>query len=328
MKCSVVGGGPAGLHLALLLRADGHEVELWERRRGVEGFGITLPADLHALLGRWDLEGRYADAPAWNRGEILVGPESFSFEVQALRGLARADLVAALAARAAERGVRLREEAVQDPAQLDADLVVGADGPASVVRTAGDFGARVSPSRTRYAWLRLGRALPGFVFAFLPGPGGLLRAAAYPYGADASTLIVEGLPELVEGLDADGLEALLPEALRGELSPPRWRAFPSIRTARRTADRTALVGDAAQTLYWSIGAGTPMALRQGWLLAEALREEPSLPRALARYDARTAPWVEATGDAAEADRLRLEALHELPLPEPRALASWFATRWD
>ena len=325
-KCTIVGGGPGGLHTALMLRLarPDLEVEVLERRAegDLPGFGITLPDELHGLLLRWDVEGRLAPAPRWDTAEVRVDGHHSRWPVGALRGVRRADLVRALANRAREAGVRLTYDTpVQDAGRIDADVVVGADGTGSMVRHAADFGTTITVAPMRYAWMGLGRRVDGLVFAFRSLDRGVARASAYPYSADESSLIVE-VPD--ESADP---RALFPELI-GETvcTPAVYRPYVVVRTQTRIHGRYALVGDAGHSLYYSVGAGTPMALRQGFLLAQALATAPDVATALARYEGQAERWVRDTQEEAERDRVRLQTLQS-PL-DPHQFPRQFMARWD
>ena len=58
------------------------------------------------------------------------------------------------------------------------------------------------------------------------------------------------------------------------------------------------MGDAVHTAHFSIGSGTRLAMEDAIALAKALREEPTVAAALARYQAERPPIAKKIVDAA------------------------------
>src|SRR5919198_741554 len=145
MKTLVVGGGPGGLYLGLLLKkADPrHDVTVVERNApGVTfGWGVVFSdetlgslqvndeqtfAEISSTFARWDaIEVRYRDAV------IRSGGHGFS-------GIARRELLGILQRRCEQLGVRLIFNTEVDDFGRFAkyDLVVAADGVNSRIRKA------------------------------------------------------------------------------------------------------------------------------------------------------------------------------------------------
>ncbi|MCJ1680463.1 bifunctional salicylyl-CoA 5-hydroxylase/oxidoreductase [Streptomyces sp. APSN-46.1] len=330
MRVAVVGGGPGGLYAAALLARQGHTVEVWERNAPDDtfGFGVVLSDEtldgieradtaVYAALGaefvRWD------DVDVVHRGRLLTsGGHGFA-------ALGRRRLLEILHERCADLGVRLRfRAAAPDAFELAAshDLVIAADGVHSATRERGaaHFGPTETAGHCRYIWLAADFALDAFRFEIAETEHGVMQLHAYPYSADASTVIVEMRDEVwrAAGFDlCDESESaarcakIFSEALRGR--PLRgnrsaWTRFRTVVNARWSHGNVVLLGDAAHTAHFSIGSGTKLAVEDALALAEAVAAQPDVPAALAAYETARRPAVASTQRAAAASMRWFEEL--------------------
>lgn len=294
----VAGGGPVGLAAAIEARLAGHDVVVVEPRPGAIdkacGEGLmpgTLRAltrlgvdpDGHVLRGiSYRAPGRHVDHP------FRSGPG---------RGVRRTTLHAALAARAAELGVRVEQGRVTEVDQdadgvhaggVDARWLLACDGLHSTVRRAVGLDADERPAggRRRFGLRRHFRVAP---WTDLVEVHWAPAAEAYvtPVGADlvgvallgppgmAFDDVLAGVPELVDRLG----DAEPAGGVRGA-GPLRQRAV------RRTAGRVRLVGDASGYVDALTGEGLRVGLAQARAAVLTLDD----PRAYERA------WVEATRD--------------------------------
>jgi anthraniloyl-CoA monooxygenase len=317
-----VGGGPAGLYLALLMKkADPrHDVTVLERNRPDDtfGFGVVFsdatldrfaaadPETHAAIVGsfaHWD------DVDVHYQGQVLTS------RGHGFAGMARQRLLDILQRRCEELGVRLcHQREVTDPAGwADADLVVAADGVNSAIRTrhAEQFRPRIDARRNKFVWLGTTCPFPAFTFIFKPSEHGLWRVHAYRYDATHSTFILETTEATwrragMEGASEDDTLAFAERLFARELDGHRllknrsvWRNFPTVRTARWWHGHVVLVGDAAHTAHFSIGSGTKLAIEDSIALARALQSHPDVTAALAAYEAERRPEVESLQRAAQ-----------------------------
>jgi 2-polyprenyl-6-methoxyphenol hydroxylase-like FAD-dependent oxidoreductase len=313
VQIACVGGGPAGLYFSILtkLLRPGDEVGVYERlpADAEVGWGVTYWADFLEDLQACDPESArtiQAHSVRWSGGVCHIGSELVTRGGDVGYSIARRDLLDVLSARAKSLGVRvIHGQEIRSPDQLpEADLVVAADGAGSRLRQGQDpaFGTRVTEGSNRYLWLGTDRVFESFTFAFVRlETGEWLWCYAYPYSKELSTFVVEcsaaaGRALKLDTLDRDDtlrlLERIFAEPLRGhsllcraeDADGPLWRTFRTITNAAWHTDTMVLLGDAAHTTHFSIGAGTRLALQDASALANAVTSAPDLPTALAAYE--------------------------------------------
>src|SRR5438270_5910844 len=156
MRIVSVGGGPAGLYLAILMKkADPrHEVTIVERNRPDDtfGFGVVFSDATLGTFAAADRESHDAIVARfahWDDIDIHYRGEIITSRGHGFSGMSRRELLDILTARARALGVELRfqhEIGDGDLARLsrEYDLVVGADGVNSLVRRA--LAADIAPA--------------------------------------------------------------------------------------------------------------------------------------------------------------------------------------
>lgn len=309
MRIACVGGGPAGLYLALLVRRAParHEVTVIERNPPgtAQGWGVTWGEEfLDDVYAADPVSGRRLRAVARVWGDQVVrigGQEPVHIGGRYGYCVDRSRMIDVLTDRVLEVGGRIEyERTVADPAELDADLVVAADGVNSRLRTnqPAAFHPTVTTGRNNYVWLGTPKVFDAFTFAFQRTDAGWIWAYGYPSSGATSTFVVECAPSTWDGLDLgadDGLQCLAEifgDVLSGEplLGPASWLRFKEIRNATWRAGNLVLAGDAAHTTHFGIGSGTVLAVQDAIALADALsgvsRTGVGLDLALDAYDRR------------------------------------------
>ena len=325
MKIACIGGGPAGLYLGILVKrsAPEHDVVIFERNRPADtfGFGVVFSDQTLGNLAAADPES-HAEITSrfarWDDIEIRVGGDVLRSTGHGFCGLERKALLQILQARARALGVRVEyEHDVRSLAELAAhapDVIIGCDGVASGVRDAlaAELRPEVDVRPNKFVWLGTTVPYEAFTFVFKPTPYGLFRVHAYRYHDHGSTFIVEcrddtwrraGLADADEDRTVAILEAIFAHELAGHrLIKNRsiWRNFPTVRCAKWHTGNAVLMGDAAHTAHFSIGSGTKLAMEDAIVLRDELLAARAVPAALAAYEARRRPEVEALQAAAQA----------------------------
>ncbi|MCS7478037.1 FAD-dependent monooxygenase [Umezawaea endophytica] len=328
---AVLGGGPGGLYFARLMKLRRPEcaVTLYEQSppSATFGFGVGLATATQRRLAEADPASlREVVARAWSHEmSMSVDDVTVALPADDLIAIGRAELLEVLRAQAIAAGVDIRyggRVAVDD---LDADVVVAADGVNSATRErfATEFGARVEQHDGLYLWCGTDFALPRAVFRAETGEHGTFVAHAYPYRRDRSTFLVETDPETWRraGFDATTaatppersddaslgyLSTLFADTLRGSGlvgNRTRWLRFRTVTCARWHHGTTVLLGDAASTAHYSIGSGTKLAMESGIALVEALDTGTDVESALAAFESARRPAVEHLQDIARRSML-------------------------
>ena len=351
VNVAIVGAGPAGLYLAILLKRDdpNHQVTVYERNRLEDtfGFGVVFSDETLENVGEADAETNRAMAAAaarWEDIEIHYRETVMQSTGHRFSGLERKTLLELLAERAQSVRVEIHWQQeirnLSDCSLPHADLIVAADGAASLIRDklSDQFQPQLDWRRNRFVWLGSTRPFPAFTFYFKDSPVGLWRTHAYQYAPGRSTFIVEAREETwkASGLDENDeratvayLEKLFSTELQGHrllANRSIWRRFPTVRNARWHWDNVVLLGDAAHTAHFSVGSGTKLAMEDAIALAAALKAERSIPNALASYESGRRPQVESLQRAAQASLEWFESVERYHDTEPLQFAFNLLTR--
>ena len=187
-------------------------------------------------------------------------------------------------------------------ALLRFDLVVGADGANSAVRSTGAFPARISTGSRYVRAIVDAPADAGFEEYWTP-LGSFGHAAIGPAGSPTYFWAAAHAPQVADAvsnrdLDAftDAWERVLPSAGRLLRKIATFDEL-LLNTVRRVdcrrwrSGRLVLLGDAAHAMAPNLGQGANSALVDAMVLAASLRTEESVPVALQRYDRRRRPVV-------------------------------------
>ncbi len=297
MTVAILGGGPAGLFLSILLktRRPDWDVQLYEQnpRGNTFGWGIVfsdgtmenlraadaaVAAETEASLAHWD------EIEVHFKGRVLASAG------HGFIGVGRHRVLELLTNRAEAVGVALHFEHRTTADTVEADVVVAADGVNSATRGAHAdwFEPQVEPQHNRYTWLGTSRPFPAFSFFFRETAFGWFQAHCYQFSDTTSTFIVECRDETWHAAGLDRMTkpqalAFCEELFAAELDghplldnaphldgPAMWVRFPKVSCRRWHHGRVVLLGDAAATAHFSIGSGTKLALESAIALADAL----------------------------------------------------------
>ena len=308
MKINVIGGGPSGLYLGIMMKlADpGHEIHIFERNRPDDtfGFGVVFSDDTLSHFLGFDPDSYEAitnEFAYWDTIEVRYRDQRIRSSGHGFCGISRMRLLNLLQKRAEALGVRIDYQTdITDFAPYrDADVMVGADGVNSLVReTYKDrLKPRIDMRKTKFVWLGTTKTFGPFTFIFRPNEHGWFYVHAYQYEENGTTWIVECREDTWRraGLDTASEEetvAYFEEMYREELdghpllaNRSLWRNFPEIKLENWHFDNVVMLGDAVHTAQFSIGSGTKIAMEGAAALSAALNAHDDVPTALTAYEA-------------------------------------------
>jgi 2-polyprenyl-6-methoxyphenol hydroxylase-like FAD-dependent oxidoreductase len=320
LKVAIVGGGPAGLYLAYLLkRGDAaREVRVFEQNaaNATYGFGVVFSARALQFLndGSPDLVQRIeAATEGWSGQNINVGGTTVFIDGGRGFAVERLQLLTLLHGLCAEVGVDIKfETRVSFDALRGYDAIIGADGTNSMVREAeGDvFGTHLRESTNRFAWYGTETRYECNALTFIETEHGAFCGHHYRYKPKMSTFVAEcdaaawrghRMAEMTEDERRAFSERLFASVLTGPFISNRsaWHPWRVYSTDRWHHGTVALIGDSLRTGHPSIGSGTRLAMEDAIFLWRALEaESEDIPAALASYEAERRPIREKLNLAA------------------------------
>ena len=352
-RVAVLGGGPGGLYAARLLKLAQPSCDVVVYEQGVPdktfGFGVGLAAGTQRNLAAADPETLRDIVASGHRHDLQMRVRGRLTTVHndALIGVARTRLLAVLQEHAERSGVVLKFGERMQADELDAELVIAADGVNSATRgaSAGEFGATVQQGEGFYLWAGTGFALEHALFQPAETEFGTFVTHAYPYEPDRSTFLVEtdeqtwrraGLSTGGDRLAAEAndevslryLEQVFADALRGQPligNRTQWMRFRTVHAERWHVGNVVLLGDAAHTAHYSIGSGTKLAMEDAIELVAALDGADDLPTALTAYEQVRRPAVERLQGLARRSQLWWESFPgRLDLPVDQLMVAYMS----
>jgi anthraniloyl-CoA monooxygenase len=349
VNVGIVGGGPAGLYFALLLkRADpGSQVTVVERnpRGATYGWGVVFSDRTLSSFREADYPS-YVDIMdelvLWDAIDVRYRDQVVRCEGQAFSGISRKALLRILQDRCEELGVTIEfEREISDASELsEFDVVTGADGVRSFVRGENSeaFAPRLDVGGSKYIWFGTDMPLDSFTFIFRANEHGLFQVHAYPFDGATSTFIVEcredtwrraGLEDATEAESIAYAEKLFAPELRGHplmSNNSAWISFATLKNRTWRHGNVVLLGDAAHTAHFSIGSGTKLAMEDSIALAGAFEEHRDVGAALGHYEAERRPVIERFQEAARQSQSYFENTGRYLHLEPVQFAFHLLTR--
>ena len=307
MKIRIIGGGPAGLFYAYLMKRDDarHDVRVFEAdaEHTTYGWGVVFsdvalsfvrdmaPEVYAAITKRQEV---FNDMAVVHRGQhVRLANNTF-------HRMARIDLLEALQRECRGVGVELAfGRRVTDVSEFaDADLVVAADGANSAIRArhVQHFQPSLDERPNLLCWLGTTRLFDALSLIFRPCEHGLLIAHTYRFSRTHSTFLVEadpetfrkaGLAHMDEARSLAYCEKVFVADLQGHRllsNRSKWFRYTIVKNQHWFHRNIVLLGDALRTGHPSVGSGTRLALQDSIALFDACKAcGADVPTALARF---------------------------------------------
>lgn len=349
MRIGIIGGGPAGLYFALLMKKHdpAHQIEVVEQNPAgaTYGWGVVFSERALSFLKNSDPES-YTDIEAelktWSDQTIAHQGEQVRIDGSGYSGIARLALLRILQEHCQRHGVEMQfENRVSDVSEFaDYDLLVGADGVNSVVRQqyAGHFQPSTHLLSNKYIWYGTHQLFETLSLIFRSYRGGAFVAHCYPYSETTSTFIVEcdaetwrraGFERMSEAESRIYCENVFKDDLAGHallLNKPVWLNFRVVSNWRWSYRNVVLLGDALRTVHFSIGSGTRMALEDAIALYTALTTTGDVPAGLQAFEQARRPGADKLLSIAQQSYTWYETFHEKMDLDPLALTYSYVTR--
>jgi anthraniloyl-CoA monooxygenase len=316
MKIDIIGGGPAGMYFAILMKqADaGHDITIHERNGPDDtfGWGVVFSGKTLANLRAAD-EASHAeitrDFEAWNNVDVVKGDEKISIHGNSFSGIARIRLLKILQKRCEVLGIRIHfRSEINDLESLrrDCDVLVGADGVNSTVRQAfaKKFQPNLSTRPNKYIWYGTNHLFRGLTLTFRENEAGVFAAHSYKFDKTTSTFIVEcdpqtwgnaGFASMNDVATREYVAKVFARDLNGQpllSNNSKWTNFVLVKNANWHFENVVLLGDALHTAHFSIGSGTKLAMEDTIALKECFDRSANIPDALRDFERTRKPIIE------------------------------------
>jgi anthraniloyl-CoA monooxygenase len=316
MKINIIGGGPAGMYFAILMKkADlAHEITVYERNGPDDtfGWGVVFSGKTLRNLRAADEES-HAEITrafaAWDNVDVVHRQEKISIHGNSFSGIARLQLLNILQQRCEQLGVQLlfrTEVSDLDALKTNCELLVAADGVNSTARKqyAKHFLPNLDVRPNRYIWYGTNRLFHGLTLTFRENEAGVFAAHSYKFNQTTSTFIIECDQETWDrasfaALSDDETRQYLEKVFAPDLdgrpllsNNSKWINFLLVKNDHWFFENVVMIGDALHTAHFSIGSGTKLALEDAIALFESFGRTESVAAALKDFEKTRKPVIE------------------------------------
>jgi len=346
MKINIIGGGPAGLYFAILMKKSdsSHEITIYERNGPDDtfGWGVVFSGKTLTNLREADEETHAEitkEFEAWDNVDVVHGDSKISIRGNSFSGISRLQLLKILQQRCEQLGVKLHfrsEIADVEALRRSCDLLVAADGVNSTVRKqyASHFLPTLDVRPNRYIWYGTNQLFHGLTLTFRESDAGVFAAHSYKFNKTTSTFIIEcdeqtwqrgGFAELSDGQTRARLAEVFARDLKRHpllSNNSKWINFLLVKNHRWFFENIVLLGDALHTAHFSIGSGTKLAMEDAIALHACFQRTSDAVRALREFESTRKPIIEEYQAAAHESMLWFEnARNYMPLSPPQLALS-------
>jgi anthraniloyl-CoA monooxygenase len=316
MKINIIGGGPAGLYFAILMKKvrASHQIKIYERNgpNDTFGWGVVFSGKTLANLRAAD-EVSHAEITrefeAWDNVDVVHRDAKVSIHGNSFSGIARLQLLKILQRRAEQLGVEINfysEVHEVESLRQDGDLLLAADGVNSTVRLryAEQFQPELDVRANRYIWYGTNQLFHGLTLTFRENDAGVFAAHSYKFDPTTSTFIVEcdsqtwnnaGFEQMSPEKTLDYVGEVFAKDLDGHKllsNNSKWINFLLVKNRNWVFDNVMLIGDALHTAHFSIGSGTKLAMEDAIALAESFQQTAAVSEALTHFTQTRRPVIE------------------------------------
>lgn len=320
MRIVCIGGGPAGLYFALLMKRQhpAHHITVVERNRAFDtfGWGVVFSDATMQSMRQWDPQTAETIEVAfnhWDDIELVFKGRKIRTSGHGFVGIGRKKMLNILQDRCLELGVELvfEKDVNGDDEFPDADLIIASDGVNSRIRTkyTDVFRPDMVVRPNRFVWLGTNKRFDAFTFDFQKTEHGWFQAHIYRFDENTSTFIVETTDEVFKAHGLDKMdqdqsiafcENLFSETLDGHklmtnarhMRGSAWLNFGRLICEKWShfngKSHVVLMGDSAHTAHFAIGSGTKLAIDDAIELTRqfdiAGHDKANIPAVLEAYE--------------------------------------------
>lgn len=323
MKITVVGGGPAGLFFAYLMKGSFRDYELRVIEQNAAdvtfGFGVVLSGRALSFIGQVDdaaIKRLSRRMESWSDQHIVHRGERIVVDGSSYSAISRITLLQELQAMCRERGVEMvfNQRFSPESVSQSCDVLVAADGANSAIRDiyADGFGPRVTDLQNYFAWYGVEHPYPAHTLTFRANDAGVFCGHHYRYTPTMSTFVAEVDAETWHHSDMCNMDdeqrrqyvqGMFAETLGGKSlisNKSNWRRWRLIKNDCWSTRNAVLIGDAQRTAHPSIGSGTRLAMEDSIALWCAFqREGQNIPAVFGRYEQERRPIRDKLNRASE-----------------------------
>jgi len=350
VKINIIGGGPAGLYFAILMKkADAsHQIRIYERNGPDDtfGWGVVFSGKTLKTLREADEESHHEITrtfEGWDNVDVVHGSSKVSVHGNSFTGISRLQLLKILQHRCMELDIEVafRTEIVDiDSLRQGCDLLVAADGVNSTVRQhySENFRPTLDVRSNRYIWYGTSQLFHGLTLTFRESEAGIFAAHSYKFNKTTSTFIVECDPQTWEKAGFAGmtdeqtrefLGAVFARDLEGRRllsNNSKWINFVLVKNAHWSFENVVLLGDALHTAHFSIGSGTKLAMEDAIELQDCLFRTANVSQAHSEFESTRKPVIEDYQAAAYESMVWFENANQRMNLSPTELAYSLMTR--
>jgi anthraniloyl-CoA monooxygenase len=316
MRINIIGGGPAGMYFAILMKKanPAHEITVYERNGPDDtfGWGVVFSGKTLRNLQAADEESHAEitrNFEAWDNVDVVHRDQKVSIHGNSFSGIARLQLLKILQRRCEQLGIQLlfeTEVADIDSLRRSCDLLVAADGVNSTARK--QYSVHFDPSLdvrpNRYIWYGTNRLFHGLTLTFRENEDGVFAAHSYKFNKTTSTFIIECDQQTWETArfatrsdeqTREYLESVFEKDLNKApllSNKSNWINFILVKNNNWYFENVVLLGDALHTAHFSIGSGTKLAMEDAIALHQCFETTEKVEYALSEFQSMRKPVIE------------------------------------